>query len=268
MKIDRNRIYSMPIIGGPMYDQAKAPRSIYSSVEVLILEFETDPDAIPPLLPEPYTPAKSPKVTVMFIDSNGVDFMAGGGYRFASVAVEACIDCQTGKLEGNYVLIMPENETLPIIMGRESLGMPKFFTDISPVRVLENGHLCCEASLWGHLLFSLDVAPPFKKQNPLVARLAADQANKVPAFGYKYIDSLNGPPDADYPTVMWSQVNIERLWFGSNAEFKIADTSRQEIGFFAPSFQALRVLPVRKVLRTGHMFGSMALLTEKNGRLR
>ncbi len=268
MKIDRNRIYSMPLIGGPMYDQAKAPRSVYSSVEVLIMEYETDPEVIPPVLPEPYTPAKSPMVTVMFIDSNGVDFMAGGGYRFASVAVASRFEGEAGHLEGNYCLVMPENETLPIIMGRESLGMPKFFTDISPIRALENGHLRCEASLWGHPLFSLDIAPPFKKQNPLVARLAAVQANKVPAFGYKYIDSLNGPPDADYPTVMWSEADIERLWFGSTGEFQVADTSKQEIGFFAPTFQVLRSLPVRKVLRTGHMFGSMTLLTEKNGRLR
>lgn len=268
MKIDPTSAYSMPLIGGPLWDQKNPPKSVYSTIEVLMLQYETDPAAIPPLLPPSYKPGKSPSVTIMFIDSNGVDFMAGGGYRFASVAVAARFDGEAGHMEGDYVLIMPENDTRPIIMGREFLGMPKFFADISSIRTLDNGHLRCEASLWGHPLFGLDIAPPFKKQNPLVVRAAAAQVNKTPAFGYKYIASLNGPPDADYPTVMWSETEIERLWFGATGEFHIGNAREQDIGLLAPAFEVLRSLPARKVLRAAHLFGSMALLTAKNGRIR
>jgi hypothetical protein len=41
------------------------------------------------------------------------------------------IDGKNDHLEGDYVLVIPENRTLPIITGREWLGMPKFFADIS-----------------------------------------------------------------------------------------------------------------------------------------
>jgi hypothetical protein len=76
---------------------------------------------------------------------------------------------------------------------------------------MENGHLRCEASTWGHFLFGIDIASPLKKQNAKIRKAASSQATKTPAFGYKYIASLNGLPDADYPTIMWSENNIEQL---------------------------------------------------------
>jgi acetoacetate decarboxylase len=268
MQIDRTKINLMPLILGPLWDQKNLPKHVYASVESLMLQYETDPAAIPPLLPEPYRPGKSPTVNVMFADNNGVDFMAGNGYRFAAVSVAAQFDSEDGHLEGNYVLVMPENRTLPIITGREWLGMPKFFTDISSIRVMENDHLRCEASLWGHLLFGIDIAPPFKKQNALIRNAASAQSTKTPAFGYKYIASLNGPPDADYPTVMWSDTKIEQLRLGKSGEFYFGDPSEQDIGDYKPFLDALKSLPVRKVKQVAHSRGSMVLRNDKNGRIR
>jgi hypothetical protein len=58
--------------------------------------------------------------------------------------------------------------------------------------------------LWGHLLFGINIAPPFKEQNSLIRKAASMQLSKTPYFGYKYIASLDGQPDADYPTIMWN----------------------------------------------------------------
>jgi hypothetical protein len=207
-------------------------------------------------------------VTVMFNDNHGVDFMAGGGYRFAAVSVAAQFEGEDGRLEGNYVLVMPEDRTLPIITGREWLGMPKFFVDISPMRVMENGHLRCEASLWGHLLFGIDLAPPLKAQNALIRKVAGARATKTPAFGYKYIASLNGPPDADYPTVMWSDNKLDQLWLGNSGELYFGSATEQDIGYFRPIMDALESLPVRQVTQVAHSRGSMVLRNDKNGRIR
>lgn len=268
MQIDRTKINLMPLIRGPLWDQKDVPRHVYASVESLMLQYETEPDAIPPLLPEPFKPGKSPIVTVLFNDNNGVDFMAGGGYRFAVVSVAAQFDGEDGHLEGNYVLAMPENRTLPIITGREWLGMPKFFADISSIRIVGDGHLRCETSLWGHLLFGIDIAPPLKAQNTLIRKAASAQSAKTPAFGYKYIASLNGPPDADYPTIMWSDSIIERLQLGKGGEFYFGNPTEQDIGEFKPIIDALKSLPVRSVKQTVHWRGSMVLRNDKNGRIR
>jgi len=268
MQIDRSKINLMPLVRGPLWDQDKIPGMKYASMESLALAYETEPEAIAPLLPEPFKPGKVAMVNVLFTDNNGVDFMAGGGYRFASISVSAQFDGEAGHLEGNYVLVMPENQTLPIITGREWLGMPKFFTDITSIKAMQDGHLRCEASMWGHLLFGIDIAPPLKAQNALVCRVASGRSSKSPAFGYKYIASLNGPPDADYPTISWSDTNLENLWLGSSGELYFGNPSQQDIGDFKPMLDALQSLPVKKVHQTSHSLGSMVLRNDKNGRLR
>jgi acetoacetate decarboxylase len=268
MQIDRSKINIMPLIRGPMWEQAKPPKQVYARVESIMLEYETDPDAIPPFLPEPYKPGKSPIVTVLFNDCNGVDFMAGGGYRMGAVAVAAQFDGEAGHLDGSYVLVMPENSGLPIMTGREWLGMPKFQTDISAIRMMENGSLRCEVSMWGHYLFGIEIKPAFRKQNIIIRKGASSMASRSPSFGYKYIASLDGPPDADYPTVMWNDINIEQLWLAGGGNFEVADAGEAEIGDYAPVIRALKTLPVRKIRQASHWFGSMVLRNDKNGRLR
>jgi hypothetical protein len=82
---------------------------------------------------------------------------------------------------------MFEDETWPIIGGREDLGVPKLYADISPYKILTNGSLRCEVSLWGHLLFGLELSSP-KAQNRIV-RLAANKMNAT----YKCHRSQNIP---------------------------------------------------------------------------
>ena len=268
MEIDRSKVHLMPLILGPLWDLARIPRLNYESVESLMLVYETDPDAIPPLLPAPFKPGNAPLVTVTLADNNGVEFLAGGGYRVAAIAVSAQFDGEDGHLDGNYVLAMPENRTLPIMTGREWLGMPKFFTDLSQIRIMPDGHLRCETSLWGHLLFGIDVASPRKKQNALVRKAASARSTNSPVFGYKYISSLDGPPDADYPTVMWSDNKIDHLELGNTGELYFGDPSEKDIGDYKPMLDALKSLPVKRVIRTAYSRGSMVLRNDKNGRLK
>lgn len=162
---------------------------------------------------------------------------------------------------------MFENRTLPIITGREWLGIPKLYADISPIRILENGHLRCEASLWGHFLFGIDLGQ-LKGQNLIVRKAASVQSTKTPGFGYKYIAALDGPPDADYPTVMWNDVELEQLWLGDKGEYSIGSPGQQDIGDFVRIIEALNTLPVRSETQTAHSVGSMVLRNDKNGHLR
>ena len=267
MDIDRSKIQLMPLIRGPLWDVGKAANLVFQSVESLMLVYETEPDAIPPLLPEPFKPGKKPLVTVLFTDNIGVDFMAGGGYRFAAISVAAQFDGEDGQIEGNYVLVMPEDKTLPIITGRELGGMPKFFTDLSPIRRMDDGHFRCEASLWGHLLFGIDISP-MKRQNAIVRQAAGARSTKSPAFGYKYIPALDGPPDADYPTIMWTDNKVEYLELGSTGELYFGDVSEKDIGDYKPIIDALKSLSVKKVTQTAYSQGSMVQRNDKNGRLR
>lgn len=102
----------------------------------------------------------------------------------------------------------------------------------------------------------------------LIRKAASAQSSKTPAFGYKYIDSLDGPPDADYPTIMWSDTSIEHLRLGRSGVFYLGDAAEADIGDYRPIIDVLKSLPVRKVTQTVHWRGSMALRNDKNGRIR
>lgn len=267
MIIDRDKINTMPLIMGPLYDRKNRPGIVYASFESLILEYKTDLDAIPPLLPECFKPSPNATVRVVCIQSHGVDYMANHGYRLAAVQVEALFEGEEDKLAGDYVLVMFENKATPIITGREHLGIHKLYADISEHRLSSSGSLRCEVSLWGHLLFGIDVAP-LKRQSKLIYGTASKRASQWPSFGYKYIPSLDGQPDADYPTIMWNDIKIEELWLGNGAEMYFGDPGGEDIAFFSRVIDALKSLPVLKVAQTTRSRGSMILRYDKCRRLR
>jgi acetoacetate decarboxylase len=193
--------------------------------------------------------------------------MAGGGYRLAMVQVAARFDGEHDHVEGDYIPITFEDQTWPIIGGREDLGIPKLYSDISPVKSLPDGHLRCDVSLWGHLLFGIDLAP-LKKQNTIVRLAASKRVNERFSLAYKYIPSLDGPPDADYPTISKNDTKIEELWLGKSGEIYFGNTGVEDIGRFKPLIDAIRALPVRKLTQTLRLRGSMVLRYDISRRLR
>jgi acetoacetate decarboxylase len=267
MKPDTSKYYRMPLLMGPMFDRVPLPKLAYPQVEVLAFQFLTEPQAIEALLPEPYRPAKEPLVTVLFSENNGLDFMAGAGYRMAAFQVAARFDGERDRVEGDYILVMFENQTWPIIGGREDLGVPKLFADISPMRMLNSGRTRCEASLWGHLLFSLEVQA-FKSQPSVVRAVATRRINSRPWLGYKYIPSLDGPPDADYATITKNDTKIEALWLGKKARLELGAASQEDVAFVRPLLDALATLAVVKPVQCLRFKGSVVLRYDLSHRLR
>jgi acetoacetate decarboxylase len=266
MKLDPSKQYRMPLIIGPVFDRQATPLP-YRQVEAVAIQYLTDPEAIPPLLPDCYQPAAKPMVTVLFGYNDGLDFMAGGSYRLAAVQVAATFEGEQENIEGDYILVMFENQTWPIIGGREDLGVPKLYADISPIKILPDRRLRCEASLWGHLLFGIDLAPP-KRQNVIVRMVANRMINARPWLAYKYIPSIDGPPDADYPTITRNDVTIDKLWFSRSGTVFFGSAVLQDVGHASPVVDALRTLPIVELDRALHFRGSAMLRYDLSRRLR
>jgi hypothetical protein len=93
-------------------------------VDRVVLEYLTDPEALAPLLPNAFTPAKKPTAAVSLQQSTGVDCLAGKDHRLLMVALAARFDGKTHHIQGNNVLVKFEDESIPIILGRERLGIP------------------------------------------------------------------------------------------------------------------------------------------------
>jgi acetoacetate decarboxylase len=257
----------MPLIKGPLFDLAKLPQIAYPDVQVLALQYLTEPGAAQALLPNCYRVAEKPLVTIVFGYNNGLAFMAGGGYRLATVQVAARFDGERDHVEGDHILVMFENRTRPILGGREHLGVPKQYADVSALKVLPDGHLRCETSLWGHLLFGIDL-PPLRKQNALVRLVANRQINARPWLAYKHISSLDGPPDADYPTITQNDSRLEKLWLGKAGRVYYGDPGPEDVSHISAVVDALKTLPVRRVEQALRFRGSAVLRMDLSRRLR
>jgi acetoacetate decarboxylase len=258
VKIEPNKIYLLPLIRGPVFERGKVPGLVYGEVQTLALQYETDYDAVQALLPDCYQPAEKPVVTASFGYFGGVDFLAGGGYNMATVSVEARFDGEKDHVEGGAVLVIFEDDAIPIIGGREQLGAPKIYADISRVKTLPNGTLRCEASHWGHLLFGMNLGP-IKKQNVLVRSVAGKRLSEQPMLGYKYIPSLDGPPDAAYPTLFQTDYKLDELWLGKTGNIFFGEAVEEDIGWYRQVIDALKTLPVRQVTQTARFRGSQVL---------
>jgi acetoacetate decarboxylase len=252
MKLDPGKVYVMPLGIGAQFDVSKSPAYSYKQVENLVLRYQTDPDAIQDLVPVPFQLGKDPTVTLAFSFNDGVDFMAGRGYRIATLMVEARFDGEKDHVEGNFVVIMFEDDALPILMGRETLGVPKIYADISPIITNPgDGHLRCEVSRWGHLLFGIKVHT-LVEQNAVV-RGIANRTKLPPYLCYKHIPSLDGPPDASYPTLWFMDSHIDQLWMGKEGEIYLGNPGEEEVSYYAwmkKIVESLPVLRVTQVLRT------------------
>ncbi len=267
MKIEPGKHYNMPLLLGPRYDQTTPPKYVYPQVETLVFQYLTDPRALEALLPKWYHPGREPLVTVFFSVSNGASFIAGGEFRSASFMVEASFDGEKDHITGEYILVMFENHTLPIIGGREDTGIPKLHADISTIKVMPDGHLRCEASCWGHLLFGLDV-PPLRKQLGVVRALAARQVNARPFLAHKYIPSLDGPPDTDYPTLVKVDSSVKQLWMGKKASLRFGTARDEDIGVFKNLMVALATLTIIRPVQAAHFYGSAVDRYDLDRRLR
>lgn len=256
-------IKMMPLIMGSW----KISNPLYVDNESVTLQYETEKDAIATLLPECYKPGKEPLVTIAYNQSQGVDFMMGNGYRILSFAVSAQYEGEEDNFEGDFMLVMFEDATMPIITGRELQGIPKIYADISPVRTMGNNLLRCEASMWGHFLLGIDLELPMKRQNAIVCKAAGKLTSNRPTLAYKYIPSLDGPPDADYPTIFWSDYKIDQLWLGKNGNIDFGEPREQDIGTFKLVLDAMQTLPMKKVTRTSRSYGSMIIRNDKCRRL-
>lgn len=267
MKIDPTKIYQMPQIMGPVYDKENLPRIPYPAIENIAIQFHTDHETAKNLVPDCYQVDPKPIVTIVFGYFRGLDFLAGGGYNIAAVQVSARFDGEQDHVEGDYILIMFENKTMPILGGREFLGVPKLYADIPPARIMPDGKLRCEASLSGHLLFGFEL-PPLKKQNRIIRSVASRRINSRPWLAYKYFPALDGPPDADYPTTTRNDVKIETLWMGKTASLYFGTATDKDIGLVFHVIEAVKSLKILKIEQVLRFQGSAVLRFDQSHRLK
>lgn len=179
-----DRGYRMPTHFGPLPGPRYAPSGGFRAVDegqrqtIIWADFAADADQIAALLPEGFEPAPSADLHVELKNMTGIGWLGGRGYSVGTITTGVRRVADDGHpTEGRFKLILWENHADPIITGREELGYPKVFGDITEVQ--DDGASASASISWdGYTFLTLEL-------HDLAAGSGAAPAG--PSFHTKYI---------------------------------------------------------------------------------
>lgn len=237
----------------------------YGDVTTLTLIYLTDKDALAALLPEPFQPSDEPLVSVYCQICRQVDFMAGGGYNIVGVNLSAVFNGRKDNFTGNYAAILWENDTIPIITGRELLGAPKLYADIPDPQV-EGKEWRFHCSVSSTRLIEGEI----KNTNP-VDETTRQEIERIARgrmwMGWKYIPKADWTgADVSFPTCIPTRPTVNQAWLGEGAH-RFFETTWNNSLYHSRVMAALRTLAVKEYRAAVVTKGSFDLLVGESRRM-
>ncbi|MEH6584138.1 MAG: acetoacetate decarboxylase family protein [Halioglobus sp.] len=189
-KLDPDSRYMMPAHFGPRPLRENLSFR-YHNITSMAVPFITDRDKLAAYLPEPFEVAEHAVVTVTYACNGNVDFLAGHGYNMVSVNAAVVFNGENERLEGNYSLVVWENLTDPILVGREQQGIPKIYADIQDHSIVD-GTWSTTASHFGHKILDLQIADlrePTAEELQVYGKAPEGKDNPM---GWRYLAAYGG----------------------------------------------------------------------------
>lgn len=116
-------------------------------------------------------------------------------------------------MEGVFALVVWENKTLPILVGREETGVPKIFADIEDSRIIQ-GNRFTNASHQGSTFLRLEMTGIQPYDGEKLAQLQALGPDRN-FFGWRYMGKVGGPgADLSQPIPYPQSSEIRGAWTG------------------------------------------------------
>jgi acetoacetate decarboxylase len=230
--------YDMPVLFGPslMPDETRV-----SCAEAIVIPFETTREAAARLLPCHFQVAERPIVSVSRIDYHDVDYLGGRGYREVVISVAASFDDAGVRIDAAFAPVLWVSEVAALIGGREYMGLAKLPAEMDEVKV-QGDTRCFACTEYGASLISGEVRGMTRLSGDKLERVRQG-ASEVRTFGWKYIPSAAGLPDADYPLVNSMRWDYERAWSG-DGQVTFHDPDSQAAPLSSRVLAVLRELPI------------------------
>lgn len=227
-QFEPDRMYRMPTHFGPATGPRRGPNGEHFAcidnpkTTAIAVSFLTNAAQLTPLLPPGFALGAEPVVTVTASYITEIEWLAGRGYNTLGVSFPAVFTGQVDHVTGNFLTVLWENLTDPIITGREELGFAKIYCEL-PEPVVLHGATHCMASWLGFKFMDLTV----DKLTPVSTHEIKEITSPAPNDGilhYKYMPRTPpfsgewGRADAVYP-VLTPAANpnrvIQEMWRGT-----------------------------------------------------
>jgi acetoacetate decarboxylase len=278
MQIDTDKFNLQPLIGAADYfpEMDENFDIVGGTTDEYAFQFLTDRDAIQELLPEPwFTPGTEPIVTVLHSWFEGNSVVEGGDYAISGVFVSSRFDGEQDHVDGNYVLIMPENNNYCVHMGRDYSGTGKIFVDVPKPSVAADGSVRCECRVWDYVhdparwqtMYKVDFGS-LGEADEATKNKWQDAINSAPILTIKYIAGAMGGCDVNYAYKYAFERQFEQCWVGTSAEFSLSDDLGKSHVLERRVIESLKRLPVREALGTVHWRAKLLMKATQSAILR
>jgi acetoacetate decarboxylase len=213
-KPDPNQSYVMPAHFGPRYIGEKTS-GWYRDVTAMTVSYRTDREKLAAYLPEPFEVAEVAIVSVVYACNKNIDWLAGRGYNMISVNASVVYKGEKEQLQGTYTLVVWENLTDPILVGREVQGIPKVYADIDDHSIVDD-QWRCNASHYGNNIVDLSIANLSAVSAEDIAAQASGETDENNPMTLRYIPALGGfgPPALNEVSTFPSEDIFDEVWVG------------------------------------------------------
>jgi hypothetical protein len=147
-------MYRMPAVFGPSLgprqgeDGRKFTSPSSHKTMTRSVSFLTNRHQLDELLPPGFAVRGEPVATVSASYMTEIEWLAGRGYNTLGVTIPVTFTGQEDHAIGNFLTVLWENLTDPILTGREELGVAKIYCDLPEPRIYQ-GATHCMASWMG-----------------------------------------------------------------------------------------------------------------------
>jgi len=207
-----NLQYVMPAHFGMAHTARSSER--YLDVTTISIGYVTDRAKLEQYLPEPFEIRGDPVLSVYYAMNREVEWLAGASYNLLGVDAAVRFNGERDQVDGSFCLVLWENDTDPILAGRELLGVPKIYADIEDHSVI-HGEWRTTASCRGQTIVDLCATDlePVPDEGLRQMREAAAANNWL---GWRYVPNIGEPgAAANHATCIPSSGAPREAWLGS-----------------------------------------------------
>ena len=210
-EFEDDKCYQMPAhFGGYVFDPGQV--LYYHDSVCLNYAYTTAGDILSDYLPEGFELLR-PELNMTYSQNREIDWMAGSSYNLIQISVPARFSGRRDQVAGQFVLVIWENKTAPILGGREQTGMPKIYADIEDLHKFQEKHFT-NASYEGNTFLGLEMMGAMPVEGQQLAEMKTLTAEMKP-FGWRYIPRVGGPgADLSQPILYPQNFELDRAWMG------------------------------------------------------
>ena len=258
MQLDPEASYFMPV----SIPQRPLKAGVFDNVFMIRVSCLSTTEALRGLLPEPFQPAEKPVVSVYYAQCPKVNFLAGAGYNMIGVDLATVFHGKQDVLEGDFSLVLWENQMNPVLRGREILGVPKLLADVpDPQPSSERWQV--HAAENGHVLMEMNATATPSDDTLLPQQLKAQLENHH-WMGWRYIPNMNGVGAAlSQPTLIGRELQVHEAE-KVEGQIRFGDVTWETNPASADIVAALKTLEIKEYLDATVTRGTMTITRAKN----